>query len=126
MNALNNVRKALNDQFKVETDGDSIKTYIEYVISDFEPTGIAGRAGESQTEALLFEIVEEKYATLFGNIETFIDLVRTKNLIGLTPKSGDQIPERYLLPEEETNANANAPNPIPDLYETTAANQIPL
>ena len=124
LEALNSVRQAHNSQFKLASD--TVDIYEDYVLADFDAAGIAGRAGESQAEALLFEIVEEKYATLFGSIEAFVDLVRTKNLIGLSPKLGNQIPERYLLPEEETNANLNAPNPIPGLYETTAANQIPL
>ena len=119
LTALNSVRQAHNDQF-------GAGLYQDYVLADFDAAGIAGRTGESQAEALLFEIVEEKYATLFGSIEAFVDLARTKNLIGLSPKLGNQIPERYLLPEEETNANLNAPNPIPGLYETTPANQIPL
>lgn len=119
LEALNSVRQALSNRF-----GDD--AYQDYDLTDFDPDGIAGMAGKTQEEALLFEIVEEKYASLFGRIEAFNDLTRTKNLIGLSPKFGSQIPERYLLPEEETNANANAPNPIPGLFDITAVNQIPL
>ncbi|MEM1135239.1 MAG: SusD/RagB family nutrient-binding outer membrane lipoprotein [Bacteroidota bacterium] len=119
LEVLNSVRQALSNRF-----GENL--YQDYALEDFAPSGIAGIAGATTEEALLFEVTEEKYACLFGNIEAFNDLTRTKNLIGLTPKLGNQIPERYLLPEEETNANSNAPNPIPGLFDITAVNQIPL
>ena len=117
LEALNSVRQANELRY--------LASYSDYVIDDFDEGlgGIASIPGASVEDALLMEIVEEKYISLVGQIEVFNDLRRTGNMIGLTPTLGGQLPERFLLPEEEVNANANAPSPIPDLFTPTTVNQ---
>ena len=98
-------------------------TYDQYVLTDFDPTGIAGDALKTQAEALLDEIIEEKYCTLIGTIEVFNDLRRLGNPFGLTPRgTGGAFPERFLIPTSEVNTNPNTPNPIPGLFSPTSVN----
>lgn len=100
-------------------------TYDGYVLGDFDNTsgGMASNPGQSVSQALLMEIVEEKYCSLVGQNEVFNDLRRTKNMIGLVPTSGSQLPQRHLYPEVEINANSNVPSPLPTLYDPTPVNQ---
>lgn len=116
LDALNNVREYLDMTFP---EG----MYDPYVLTDFDPSGIAGKAGQSRSQALLQEIIEEKYVSLVGQIEVFNDQRRLDNPLGLTPVSGSQLPQRFLIPTNEVNANANVPNPIPDLFEPTDVNK---
>ncbi|MCB0521764.1 MAG: SusD/RagB family nutrient-binding outer membrane lipoprotein [Lewinellaceae bacterium] len=113
---LNNARGILAAQFP---DG----KYEAYEMADFEANGIAGRPGSSANDALLYEIMEEKYCSLVGQIEVFNDLRRTDNLLGIPPTTGNTIPQRFLIPQVEIDANANAPSPIPDLFEPTPVNK---
>jgi len=46
---------------------------------------------------------------MFGQIESFCDLRRTKNAIGVPTNSGTEIPARFLYPQSEINANDNVP-----------------
>ncbi len=55
------------------------------------------------------EILTEKYVSLYGQIEPWCDVRRTKNTIGVTPYTGTQLPQRFLVPQDEINANKNAP-----------------
>ncbi len=116
LDALNAARADLAALFP---DG----TYEAYEMADFAEGGIAGRPGESAEDALLHEILEEKYASLVGQIEVFNDLRRTDNYLGLPPTTGSAFPERFLISQDEIDANVNAPNPIPDLFEPTDVNK---
>lgn len=98
--ALNNARAAHAVQF-----GEG--TYEAYALSDFASGGIANPGGMSQENALLYEILEEKYLSLMAHIETFNDLRRTDNFIGIPIKSGSQLPQRFLIAQTEINANNN-------------------
>ncbi len=113
---LNQARAILAAQFP---DG----RYEAYLFSDFETGGMAAVSGKTADEALLMEIVEEKYCSLAGQMEVFNDLRRTANLLGVPPATGNRIPARFLIPQTEIDANQNTPNPIPDLYEPTAINK---
>jgi len=55
------------------------------------------------------EILTEKYVSLYGQIEPWCDLRRTKNAIGVPPNVGSQLPQRFLYPQDEINANKNTP-----------------
>lgn len=74
-------------------------------------------------DELLLDILEEKYITMFPNPAVFHDIQRTDNFIGITIKSGNNLPKRFLYPESETNSNSNAPGTIPDLFTATPINQ---
>lgn len=94
--------------------------YVDFVAADFAAAGIENPAGSlSANDALLREILEEKYVCLFGQVEAFSEIRRTGNILGLPPNKGSLMPERYLYPQTEINANSSTPSPIPGLYEKT-------
>ena len=118
--ALNSVREALNQRYDdANTPG---VPYEAYELADFASGGIANPNGEAQADALLREILEEKYFALFGTVEVFNDVRRTDNFIGVPPTTGTQLPQRFLYALGELNANDNAPNPIPGTFEATPVN----
>lgn len=95
--------------------------YDPYVLADFASGGIENRAGtRSAEQALLLEILEERYITLYGQIEAFNDIRRTANALRIPPNTGSQIPRRFLYSQAEINANTSAPRPAPDLFTPTA------
>ena len=98
--------------------------YSPYVAADFDPAGIENVSGSlTPINALIREIVEERYITLIGQIEHFNDMRRTKNAIGLTPVLGSSLPQRFLYPQSEINANPNTPSQaVTDLFVKTVAN----
>lgn len=116
LEALNEARAILATQFP---EG----KYEAYEMADFDEAGIAGRPGESAMDALMHEILEEKYVSLVGQIEVFNDVRRTDNFLELPATTGSQLPERFLVPQDEIDANVNAPSPIPDLFEPTPVNK---
>lgn len=96
--------------------------YDPYVDADFE-TGGMENFGLSKNNALLKEVIEERYVTLIGQIEQYNDLRRTKNAIGLLPAIGTSIPQRFLYPQSEINTNSNTPAQTPsDLFKPTTVN----
>jgi hypothetical protein len=99
--------------------------YDDYLLADFSAGGIANPAasGLTQSQALLKEILEEKYVSLVGQIEQFSDLRRTKNLIGVPPNTGAKLPQRFLYPQDEINTNPNTPHlAAGDLFTETNVN----
>ena len=72
--------------------------YAPYVAGDF-----------ADNNALLKEILVEKYVSLFGQVEAFNDVRRTKNVIGVPPYAGTTLPGRFLYPQSEINSNPNTP-----------------
>lgn len=98
--------------------------YDPYDITNFEPGGIANADGRATIDALLYEILEEKYITLTGQLEVFNDIRRTKNLIGVPVRSGaTQFPQRLLYAQDEVNSNIeNVPTANVGLFDPTTAN----
>lgn len=99
--------------------------YDDYVLADFSSGGMANPAssGLTQEQALLKEILQEKYVTLVGQIEQFNDVRRTKNLLGIPPTKGAKLPQRFLYPQDEINTNPNTPKlAAGDLFKETTAN----
>ena len=121
LTSLNEVRGILDDKYNI--DSTSIAKYDDYDLSDFDNGGIADNGKGNTTDNLLYEILEEKYISLVGQHEIFNDVRRTDNFLGLSPTQGAQIPERFLYPQEEVDANANTPTPIPDIFSPTDVNQ---
>jgi len=97
--------------------------YDDYVTADFDAGGMANIAGQTADESLLMEIMEEKYLSMYGQIEIFTDLRRTDNMLGIPANTGTNIPERFLYTQDEINSNSNVPSPIPGLFDPTPINQ---
>ena len=94
---------------------------------DFENSGIENPDGISSIGALLREILEERYISLFGQIEVFNDVRRTRgnniSRVPVSPNTGSELPQRFLIGSDEVFANKNAPNPIPGFFEPTQVNK---
>lgn len=101
--------------------------YDAYEAADFEDGGMENEDGITAEDALLREILQERYITLFGQIEGFNDTRRTMQeanvRVPVMPNTGDQLPERFLYPTSEIDRNPNVPAPIPDFFEPTPVNQ---
>ncbi len=101
--------------------------YDAYVTADFENGGMENLDGVSADNALLREILEERYVTFFGQIEGFNDTRRTMNeaavRVPVVPNTGSQLPERFLYPTSEIDRNPNVPKPVPNFFDPTPVNQ---
>ncbi len=100
--------------------------YEPYDEIDFELGGIKNSEGLNNNNAILKEILEERYVTFFCQFLGFNDVRRTrKESIGikLSPSTGDKLPERFLYDEDEITANKNAPSPLPGIFDVTPVNQ---
>lgn len=127
LDALNTFRSFMSGGgYLTNADPASI-TFEAYDASDFEAGGMENQGGLSRGDALLKEILEERYITLFGSIEGFNDTRRTLNetqvRVPVQPNRGVNLPQRFLYPQSEIDRNTNTPNPIPDFFEATAVNQ---
>lgn len=98
--------------------------YDDYLLVDFDPTvGINDKGQGSASANLLYEIIEEKYISLVGQIEVFNDVRRSNNILGLTPKgTATKLPQRYIYPQDELNTNTNAPGSVSIFIETAVNN----
>ncbi len=78
-------------------------------------------------QALLKEILEERYVSFFGQIEGFNDMRRTQNetvvRVPIAPNTGTQLPQRFLYPQSEIDRNSSTPSPIPGMFVRTPVNQ---
>jgi hypothetical protein len=144
LDALNTLRDYLNsgDAFpagyntnptaQIEDEDDLASThmdpgfYLPYDLTDFDAGGIENTDNIDRDKALLREILEERYITLTGQLETFNDIRRTNNFLGIPVKSGSpNIPSRLLYPQSELNANTNVPKDNVGLFEPTKVNTTP-
>lgn len=105
------------------TDGDGqtpfneVRAYLESQYGgSFPPTSSTG-------DALIAEILEEKYISLPGSLQVFHDMRRTDNLIGVPIKNNtaSDVPQRFLYPQVEINANDSFPG-SENLFTPTAVN----
>ncbi len=92
--------------------------YEPYVLADFQTGGVEN-GGRTADQALLREILEERYLTFIGQLEGFNDVRRTGNALGVPVNQGTQIPRRFLYAQNEINSNTNVPRPVPDLFTPT-------
>jgi len=107
LTALNDARQANDDYFNNLGYGNG--WYQPYGLADFDAGGMANVTGKTRSESLQLEILEERYASLYGNIEVFVDINRTKNQLGVPSRNSKPIPQRFLYPQSESNSNSNFP-----------------
>jgi len=94
--------------------------YEPYVLEDFEVGGIENQDGISPENALLREILEERYVTFYGQHLGWNDERRTRKEaygIKLQPNNGNELPSRFIYSQNELNSNVNSPNPAPSLFD---------
>ncbi len=123
---LNDFRAFMaNGGYLTNADPSQIQ-YDPYVEADFANGGIENMDGLTADEALLREILEERYITFFGQVEGFNDMRRTLNesnvRVPVLPNVGSELPQRFLYPQTELDRNANVPLPIPNLFDPTDIN----
>lgn len=99
--------------------------YDAYVSTDFDSGGIENPDGLSANQALLLEILEERYVSFFGQYEAFNDVRRTDNALDVPIASpgGTSLPQRFQYPNVEILTNSNTPSPVPGLFVATPVNQ---
>lgn len=127
LSRLNAYRQYLNGGGYLTNADPSDIQYADYVAEDFQSGGMENADGLSADDALLREILEERYITFFGQIEAFNDTRRTEDeemvRVPIEPNVGDQLPQRFLYPDTEIDRNANTPAPIPNFFDPTPVNQ---
>lgn len=117
LTALNNHRAALNEEY-------GAGSYLPLLLVDFAPGAFENQRNETVQNAILREIIEERYVTFTGQLLPFIDMARTNNLLGIPVKGGgSSVPLRFLYPQSEVNANPNIPSPLPGLFDPTPVNR---
>lgn len=97
--------------------------YDPYVAADFAAGGIENKDGITANNALLREILEERYVTFYGQHLGWNDERRTRSEglgIKLKPNNGSQLPGRFIYSQNEINSNPNSPRTVPSLFETIA------
>ncbi|GAB3334031.1 hypothetical protein GCM10027429_14810 [Marivirga atlantica] len=101
--------------------------YDAYTAADFAAGGMENQDGLSADDALLREILEERYITLFTQIEIFNDVRRTLNetnvRVNVQPNTGSELPQRFIYAQSEIDRNENIPRPLPNLFDATPVNQ---
>ena len=115
-----------NGGYLQNIDSENIQ-YEAYTSTDFQQGGIANTENLNANDALLKEILEERYVTLFGQLEPFNDTRRTQDetsiRVPVQPNTGDQLPQRFIYPQSEIDRNNNTPQPIPNFFDRTPINQ---
>ncbi|WP_338875212.1 SusD/RagB family nutrient-binding outer membrane lipoprotein [Spirosoma sp. SC4-14] len=97
--------------------------YEPYVAADFEAGGIENPDGISADNALMREILQERYVSFYGQHLGWNDERRTRTEaygIKLTPNNGSQLPWRFIYPQNEINSNPSTPSPVPATFEAPA------
>ncbi|RDV13474.1 SusD/RagB family nutrient-binding outer membrane lipoprotein [Pontibacter diazotrophicus] len=93
--------------------------YEPYEAADFAAGGIENQDGISQEDALLREIIQERYVTFYGTHLGWNDERRTRGEVyevGLSPNAGTELPWRFIYPQNELNSNSNAPTVVPGIF----------
>lgn len=127
LSRLNEFRSYMNSGGYLVNPSPGSLLYAPFVAADFDNLGIENPDGLTPNNALLREIMEERYVALFGQIELFNDVRRTQNetliRVPVQPNTGSALPQRFLYAQDEINTNINTPNPIPNLFDPTSVNQ---
>ena len=111
-------------------DDDANYKYDAYVEADFASGGMENADGVSKENALLREIIEERYVSGFGSFMPFNDHRRLRGAgetdlippFPLNTAAATQHVERIQWAEVELLSNENAPTD-PGLYAKTAVNK---
>lgn len=128
---LNEWRAYLNSgsAFKI-LDPSAGLEYAPFADADFQPGGIENPDGIDPVRALLREVVEERYVSLFMQFLPFHDARRLRNGdqdiavdIPFNTPTTSLYPERFIYPQDELNANPNAQEPAEGLYFVLPVNR---
>ena len=128
---LNKLRTFLNTKgnaFTPIATTDTVK-YDAFVEADFLAGGIENKTTLTKEKALLREIIEERYVSLYGQILPFNDFRRlaksdadVRPVLPFNSTTATKHPERLIYAQTEINGNPNLPRPIPDVFQVTEVN----
>ncbi|THD69915.1 RagB/SusD family nutrient uptake outer membrane protein [Robertkochia marina] len=115
--------KLIEAEAAARTGGDALTPFNE-VRAHLEATyeGHFPISSTTDTTLLITEILEEKYISMPLSIQTFHDARRTNDILGTLKGDHSTIPQRFLYPQAEIDANENFPG-IQDLFTPTSVNQ---
>jgi starch-binding outer membrane protein, SusD/RagB family len=125
LTSYNNYRALINTGYSIGIDNlgyeSNTFSYLVYDIADFAAGGIENPSPSiSDQNALLREILQERYIYFMGSFEGFNDFGRTNNIAEIQLKTGySGSAQRFLYPQVEINANPNTPRPIPSINTKT-------
>lgn len=97
--------------------------YEPYTAEDFASGGMENADGLTANDALIREIVEERYVTFYGQTIAWNDERRTRGTVAglpLVPTNGSQLPWRFVYSQDEINGNPNTPTPVPGPFVNMA------
>ncbi len=104
--------------------------YDAYAAADFSAGGMENPDGIDPAQALLREIIEERYVSGFGSFMPYDDARRLRAsdpALGvdyfLVDGPAPPFPERMPYADDELNANLNAPPEDPGIFTKTEVNQ---
>lgn len=125
LSSYNDYRNVLNTGYSIGVDNSGYDSetfsYLAYDTADFAAGGMENPSPSiTDQNALLREIMQERYIYLMANFEGFNDFGRTNNMAEIQLKAGFAgSPQRFLYPQVEINANPNTPSPIPTMVTKT-------
>ncbi|CCH52684.1 hypothetical protein BN8_01702 [Fibrisoma limi BUZ 3] len=100
--------------------------YEPYVAADFAAGGLENPDGISADNALLREILQERYVSFYGQHLGWNEERRTRREavgVKIQPNSGTQLPNRFIYSQNELNSNPNSPKPVPSTFDAMAIYQ---
>lgn len=113
----------------IKVASDDVTQYDAYAAADFDNGGIENPDNVDPLRALLREIIEERYVSLYGTYIPFNDARRLRKSdtdidvpFPFNSATATQYPERFPYSQNELNANGNAPSE-PGIYAKTKVNQ---
>ncbi|OIN56304.1 SusD/RagB family nutrient-binding outer membrane lipoprotein [Arsenicibacter rosenii] len=95
--------------------------YEPYVAADFAAGGMENPDNIPADNALLREILQERYISFYGQHLGWNEDRRTRKEaygIKLAPNTGSQLPNRFIYSQNELNSNANSPKPVPGTFDS--------
>lgn len=101
--------------------------YLDYLIADFSPGGIAnpGTKFADAPTAFLTEVASQKFIVTLSQYESFSELRRLRVTpapvisLGIPINNGTKYPARFIYPQNEINTNPNVPKvsgAVPDQF----------
>lgn len=123
--SYNIYRSKLNTGYSIGIDNNGYETetfkYLPYVAADFAQGGMENKTTtETDQQALISEIFQERYIYFMGTYETLNDYARSNNAAKIKLKAGKAgTPQRLVYSQNEINANPNVPKPIPPVTQKT-------
>lgn len=97
--------------------------YLPYEEKDFDAGGIENADKIAKNDALLREILEERYVTFYCQTIGWNDERRNRTSavgIKLIPNAGMRLPSRFIYSQNEINGNPLAPKPVPGVFDAMA------